>query len=88
MTNLNDTQVRDAALQLVDDLLDIAIDPDELIESVQKYFSEGWAGFDEDGDWVETREVEADREDVTRIGEEAESILSHLRDRTDMYYDQ
>jgi geranylgeranyl pyrophosphate synthase len=87
MTNLNDRQVRDAALNLVDDLLDITVDGEDLAESVQKYFSEGWAGFDEDGEWAETREVSPDSEDVARIGEEAESILGHLRDRTDSYYD-
>lgn len=85
MTNLNDTQVRDAALQLVDDFLDHGFPFEVVMENATGFFEEGWTNPEEEDAEPET--VTLDSEDYSRIQEEADSILRFLRDRTDLYYD-
>lgn len=87
MTNLSDTQVRDAALNVLDSYLDSSIDHLTIVENADEFFAEPWTGTDEDGEPVEF-EVTPDAEDYARIQEETQNILGFLRDRTDLYYDQ
>lgn len=86
MSTLNEQQVRDAALNVVDGLLDISVDSQSVKESADTFFENGWTQEDGEGDTIEV-EVNPDTEDYAAINEEANSILRFLRDRTDLYYD-
>ena len=86
MSTLNEKQVRDAALNVVDEFLDNDIEYLTVTESADEFFSEGWTGVDEDGEPIEA-DVTPDTEDYSRIYEEATDIIRNLRNRTDLYYD-
>ena len=86
MSTLNSFQVRDAALNVVDDYLDVSLDTQFVKESADEFFKDGWSEQTEDGEVVEV-EVTPDAEDYAQIHEETNSILRFLRDRTDLYYD-
>ena len=50
MSTLNSFQVRDAALNVVDSLLDVSVDTQAVKESADTFFENGWSEQNEDGD--------------------------------------
>ncbi len=88
MTRLTDKQVADAALNALDEFLDQPIESEFVNDNTWDYFSNGWSGFDDAGEWVEDADARPDSEDLERVQEEVTAIIGYVRDRTDGYYDQ